>query len=90
MEKSFEPVLTRDNGVGEVRFTATPDLVAREIGIDRPTVADIRQWLEANVDSAARAAFLWRLVHPMHPVREDGTSTWDGVVRLGLDDYPPA
>lgn len=90
MDKAFEPVLTRDSGAGQVRFTATPELVARELGIEHPTVADIRQWLEANDEAAERAAFLWRLNHPAHPVREDGTSTWDGIVRLGLADYPPA
>ena len=89
MERVFEPILSRKTALGEERFTATAKLVARETGIERPTVTDIRQWLEANADSAARAAFLWRLAHPMHPVRDDGTSTWDGVVRLGPDDYPP-
>ena len=90
MDKAWEPVLTRNNGVGEVRFTVTPELVAREIEIEHPTAADIRRWLEANAEAAERAAFLWILAHPMHPVREDGTSTWDGIVRLGLADYPPA
>lgn len=90
MDRAFEPVLTRNNRVGEIRFTATSELVSRETGIDRPTSADIRQWLEANADLAARADFLWRLTHPMHPVRDDGTSDWDGIVRLRPVDYPPA
>ena len=89
MNRSFEPVLSRETPLGEERFTASADLVSRETGIERPTVADIRRWLEANADGAARAASLWRLAHPGHPVLEDGTSTWDGVVRLGLDDFPP-
>ncbi len=88
MERPLEHIMSRETALGEERFTATGELVARETGIERPTVSDIRQWLEANAESAARAAFLWRLAHPMHPVGEDGTSTWDGVVRLGLDDYP--
>lgn len=90
MERSFEPVLSRETPLGEERFTATPELVARETGIERPTFADIRQWLEANAEAASRSALLWRLAHPAHPVRDDGTSSWDGVVRLGPDDYPPA
>ena len=90
MEGPFEPILSRNTALGEERLTATAELVARETGIERPTVADIRQWLVANAESVTRASFLWKLAHPMHPVREDGTSTWDGVVRLGLDDYPPA
>jgi hypothetical protein len=89
MERSFEPILSRETPLGEERFTATAELVARETGVERPTVADIRRWLETNADAATRAAFLWRLNHPAHPVRDDGTSTWDGVVRLGPDDYPP-
>lgn len=90
MERPFEPILSRATALGEEKFTATAELVARETGIERPTVTDIRQWLETNADSVTRAAFLWRIAHPMHPVLDDGTSTWDGVVRLGLDDYPPA
>jgi hypothetical protein len=88
MERSFEPVLSRDNGIDEVRFTATPELVRRETNIDQPTVADIRRWLEENADAAADAAFIWRLKHPGHAVGPDGTREWDGVVRLGLGDFP--
>ncbi len=88
MEKQFEPVVSRDNGVGEVRFTATPELVRRETNIDHPTVADIRRWLEENADAAAHAAFIWQLTHPVHAVGPDSTQEWDGVVRLGLEDFP--
>lgn len=90
MDKAFEPVLTRNNGTGEIRFTATSELVARESGIERPTAADIRRWLETNADTATHAAFLWLLNHPAKMGHEDGTLTRDGVVRLGLDSYPPA
>ena len=88
MERSFEPVLSRENGIGEVRFTATPELVRREASIDQPTVADIRRWLEENADAAAHAAFIWHLTHPVHAVGPDGIREWDGVVRLGLEDFP--
>lgn len=88
MEKLFEPVLSRNNGMGEVRFTATPELVRRETKIDRPTVADIKRWLEDNADAAAHAASIWRLSHHVHAVGPDGTREWDGVVRLGLTDFP--
>lgn len=88
MERSFEPVLSRDNGIGEVRFTATPELVRRKTNIDQPTVADIRRWLEENADAVAHTAFIWHLTHPFHAVGPDDTREWDGVVRLGLEDFP--
>ncbi|MGQ3228760.1 MAG: hypothetical protein ACT6R2_07675 [Blastomonas fulva] len=88
MEKRFEPVISRDIGIGEVQITATPDLVRRETNIDQPTTTDIRHWLEENADEAVRAAVIWRLTHPIHQVGADDNRAWDGVVRLGLENFP--
>gem|GEM_PF-3655873 len=73
-----------------MRFTATPELVRRETGIEQPTIADIRRWLERNAGAAAHAAFIWHLGHQAHPVGPDGTREWDGIVRLGPEDFPAA
>jgi predicted NAD/FAD-dependent oxidoreductase len=90
MEHAFEHIISLTTELGEVRFTARAELVSRETGIERPTMADIRKWLEANPEAAVNAAILWRLAHPVHAIGADGRSTWDGIVRLGLDDYPPS
>lgn len=88
MDTAFEPVISRDDGLGELRFTATAALVSRETGTASLTAADIRIWLEANDRAAMKAAREWRLCHPAHAVLADGTSSWDGIVRLGPDDFP--
>ena len=82
MEKAFEHVLTRQVAGSEVRFTATPELVARETGINTPTQIDIRRWLNENADAAEQAAVVYKLTHPL---RRAGS---DGIVRLGTDDFP--
>jgi len=82
MEQAFEHVLTRDLDGTEFRFTATAELVARETGIQAPTAADIRRWLDDNADRATHAAFMYRIKRPIRSPDDDG------IVRLGLYDFP--